>query len=162
MTEVSVLKPQKYALLTCSYLNSKSAVTAQNDELKGSLHTSCLCSLNKTHPRNSRLASILAEEIVQCVCRKRQLLHGHGDVFFFCRVGQLHTQGDQYCPRRRRRQSRVRDWRHAKNPDGRAENCSRVRTPASRGLHPRMINVKFPLQPQQKYYITQCGELGFL
>ena len=26
---------------------------------------------------------------------------------------------------------------------------------------PRVINVKFPLQPQQKYYTTQYGELGF-
>ena len=26
---------------------------------------------------------------------------------------------------------------------------------------PRAINVKFPLQPHQKYYITQHGELGF-
>ena len=26
---------------------------------------------------------------------------------------------------------------------------------------PRVINVKFPLQPHQKYYITQYEELGF-
>ena len=26
---------------------------------------------------------------------------------------------------------------------------------------PRVINVKFPLQPRQKYYITQYEELGF-
>ena len=26
---------------------------------------------------------------------------------------------------------------------------------------PRVINVKFPLQLHQKYYITQYGELGF-
>ena len=26
---------------------------------------------------------------------------------------------------------------------------------------PRVINLKFPLQPHQKYYITQYGELGF-
>ena len=26
---------------------------------------------------------------------------------------------------------------------------------------PRVINVKFPLQPHQKYYIKQDGELGF-
>ena len=31
---------------------------------------------------------------------------------------------------------------------------------AKRG-HPRVINVKFPLQPHQKYYITQYEELGF-
>ena len=27
---------------------------------------------------------------------------------------------------------------------------------------PRVINLQFPLQPLQKYYITQYGELGFL
>ena len=26
---------------------------------------------------------------------------------------------------------------------------------------PRVINIKFPLQPHQKYNITQYGELGF-
>ena len=28
-------------------------------------------------------------------------------------------------------------------------------------LNPRVINLKFPLRPHQKYRITQCGELGF-
>ena len=28
-------------------------------------------------------------------------------------------------------------------------------------LPPRVINLKFPLQPHQKYYITQYEELGF-
>ena len=46
--------------------------------------------------------------------------------------------------------------------------CSLTRTITSHSMEnlvfhgslPRVINVKFPLQPHQKYYITQYGELG--
>ena len=35
------------------------------------------------------------------------------------------------------------------------------RNPAFNPFTPRVMNLKFPLQPHQKYYITQYGELGF-
>ena len=59
-TELLGTTPRKYAILPCGNLDFESAVTAQNDEFKGSFHSS--------HPRLLN-ASTLSDTFVKCICR---------------------------------------------------------------------------------------------
>ena len=59
-TELLGTTPRKYAILPCGNLDFESGVTAQNDEFKGSFHSS--------HPRLLN-ASTLSDTFVKCICR---------------------------------------------------------------------------------------------
>ena len=70
ITISTITTPRKYAFLPCGHLGFGSAVTAQNEEFKGSFHSSYSRLLTpKLNQDTQYLASILSDRFVECNCR---------------------------------------------------------------------------------------------